>query len=181
MALCPSSDLINSSWAHGSISYPSTWSCNSGTSCWGTNLGGNYNDCELSCIETPSFNLSGVRGSLNFSFKAKYDLESNYDGVTPRFWDGSSWRIITPNGGWDVAQVILGGSCSWTYVTWPAFGQYTTSNTIGWTTKTFELNSSTNSTFFDSLFKGRVYMESDQNSLDCGFYLDDLVIKITHN
>ncbi|MCK5690487.1 hypothetical protein KAI87_14505, partial [Myxococcota bacterium] len=72
MSLCPSSDLINSNWAWGSISYPSDWSCNSGTSCWGTNLGGNYSNCEFSCIETPELNLNGVKGSLSFSFKAKY-------------------------------------------------------------------------------------------------------------
>ncbi|MCK5689735.1 hypothetical protein KAI87_10720, partial [Myxococcota bacterium] len=77
--------------------------------------------------------------------------------------------------------VILGGSCSSTYVTWPAFGQYTTSDTIGWTTKTFELNSSANTNFFDSFFKGRIYFESDGNTLGTGFYLDDLQIKITRD
>ena len=181
MSLCPSSDLINSNWAWGSISYPSDWSCNSGTSCWGTNLGGNYSNCEFSCIETPELNLNGVKGSLSFSFKAKYDLESDYDGVTPRFWNGANWQTITPENGWDVDKVILGGSCSWADVTWPAFGQYDPYDPVGWESKTFELNSNTNSNFFDSLFKGRVYLETDEGTLGTGFYLDDLQIKITRD
>jgi hypothetical protein len=174
--LTPCADSINSSWALGT---PTIGECMGGSRCWVTNLPGYYNNCELSCLESPSFDLSGVTGSVNITLWAWYQLEHEYDGVTVLFWNGSDWQIVDPVGGWDVDSVDFGQECPWEEVDWPAFGQYDTSEAIGWINIHFALNSADTPELFHEAFRWRVYLETDGRTTNLGWYMDDIEVRVS--
>jgi hypothetical protein len=124
-------------------------------------------------------NLVGVSGALSVSFWIWYDLENGYDGLTPQFVSSGGLEIVAPPGGWDIASVVLSQSCTWTDVTWPAWGQYTTTNPIGWKSVQFDFTRAGAPQFFHSAFEWRLYLETDGNTVNVGCHLDDLVIRVT--
>ncbi len=184
LTVCPGS--VRSSWERGTPNAGSFTSCQSGTHCWATNLDGNYNDCEFSCLAFPTLNLAGLDGTVEISFAARYRFEDRYDGATVRFSPGgSTWVFVAPDGGWDTAAntgIILGGSCSshYTYPSpaWQGWGNYALDGVIGWVTKRFQLDSQTHPTLFTDAFSWRLWCLSDENTGNPGFHVDDLVIRI---
>ncbi|MFM7747830.1 MAG: hypothetical protein ACKO7X_07915, partial [Bacteroidota bacterium] len=67
----------------------------SGQRAWVTNLGGDYNDNELSYLQLPCFNFSSIQ-NFNISFSINFSTEARYDGVNLQYSTngGSSWQVL---------------------------------------------------------------------------------------
>jgi hypothetical protein len=73
----------NDEWAYGSPTGAPIVSCNSGTSCWGTDLAGDYNPNSDQQLESPVINVPDVPGTIKLEFAHSYEIEGTfYDWVT---------------------------------------------------------------------------------------------------
>ncbi len=169
---------VYSSWAVGE---PGAGTCRSLPSCWATNLDGPYNNCELSCVASPVLDLAGVAGRIEISFWAYYQLEHQFDGVTTLFRADGEWRLVEPVGGWDTDEVNLGDNCAWLDVTWPALGQYATSDPIGWVEVETTIESATAPEFFHGDFQWRIYLETDASVPAPGIWVDDVEVRVSQS
>ncbi|MEZ4271501.1 MAG: hypothetical protein R3C68_08740 [Myxococcota bacterium] len=131
-------------------------------------------------LESTPLDLSNVEGQIILTFYAKYLLEQGFDGVTAVFNSAEGQKPRHAYGGWDTDHVMFKtvGSCAYTFTDLPGFGQYQTANTIGWQEKRFVIDSEQSPEFFHSNFYWRLYLQSDQDTVDAGFYLDDVRIEI---
>ncbi|PIB37282.1 hypothetical protein BFP72_18635 [Reichenbachiella sp. 5M10] len=82
----------------------------SGKTGWATNLSGNYNNDELSYLESPSLDLSGVMTNMILKFGLTFDLESGWD---------RSWLESSIDGGTTYTRIVeedleYVSSSSWT-------------------------------------------------------------------
>jgi len=187
----------NSSWAMGPAGAFTT--CRSAPNCWGTNLSGNYNECEFSCVEFPALDLSGIKGRVEVSLWAWYHFENGgnptagidpnaYDGATLFFVGSGGEELVAPVGGWDVDLVALGAfsgdSCSWypqvtaPFFPYPAWGQYQTPNVISWVEKRFVIRSADAPQFFHPNFSWRLYIETDVSVQFPGIFIDDVSVRV---
>ncbi|HOY96323.1 MAG TPA: T9SS type A sorting domain-containing protein, partial [Catalimonadaceae bacterium] len=84
----------NSSWEWGvpskNLSVVDTAA--NGIKIWTTNLKGNYNNNELSFLQSPCLNLAEMGGDVQFSFNSVYNMESEYDHMWLEMSeDGIEW------------------------------------------------------------------------------------------
>ncbi|MBE7490914.1 MAG: choice-of-anchor D domain-containing protein [Planctomycetes bacterium] len=88
--------FVGSSWALGTPAGTSISSAASGTQAWVTNLSGNYLDNEISSLNSPRFNFSGLTADPYIRFAINYDSESGYDGlVLQASTDGGfTWQAV---------------------------------------------------------------------------------------
>jgi subtilisin-like proprotein convertase family protein len=63
-------------WALGDPTFAPVTGCNSGTSCWKTNLTGAYAASSVNDLFSPDINLSGLVAPVTVSWAQKYQLES---------------------------------------------------------------------------------------------------------
>ncbi len=111
---------INSSWQWGMPSGTLINKAANGSSCWKTNLTGNYNSSELSYLISPCFDLTGLsQPTLSFShiFQTEDDCACDYhyveystDGVT---WNklgaagsGTNWYDDPSTQSWQLSDTI---------------------------------------------------------------------------
>ncbi|MFM7288183.1 MAG: hypothetical protein ACKO18_02245, partial [Bacteroidota bacterium] len=85
----------NNSWAWGVPSGMVITSAASGQRAWVTNLGGDYNNSELSYLQLPCFNFSSIQNA-NISFSINFSTEATYDGVNLQYSTngGSTWQVL---------------------------------------------------------------------------------------
>jgi len=84
----------NNSWQRGTPTGPVITSAGGGTQSWTTNLTGDYNDNELSYLESPCLNLTTLT-SPQVRFKIWWDSESGYDGTQLQYSTngGTTWTV----------------------------------------------------------------------------------------
>ena len=158
-------DGTNDTWDWGVPDYidgPAT--AHSGTKCWGTNLTGDFLNCEYSYLQSIEFDLS-VATDPELVYYHWYNMGSiPYDGVCVMVSDdnGTSWNLITPDGGYPCA------SCNWLPNDEAGFsGTLTT-----WTEVRFDL-----SLYVGETILVRWYLGTSTVVPNPGYYLDD--VKIT--
>lgn len=145
-------------WAWGAPSGTGNPGAHSGSNVWATVLGGDYSNnvtwnLELSGVTVPSTNPV-------LTFWHWYDIESGWDGgqVQVSTNGGSSWTVLTPEGGYPDASVnALSGP------------GYTSSS--DWTQASFDLDAYAGQTI--SL---RWHFASDESQHRLGWYLDDVMV-----
>ncbi len=83
------------SWAHGAPNGTVINTSVSAPNVWTNNLTGDYNDNEQSYIQSPCYNLTGLRVPM-VGFSLAYESETNYDGmVLEASTDGGgTWNVI---------------------------------------------------------------------------------------
>ncbi|MAC95923.1 MAG: hypothetical protein CMC96_10505 [Flavobacteriales bacterium] len=124
----------NSSWAHGTPNAPFITNAAGGNNAWVTNLTGDYNNSELSYLESPCMDFSSLSSDplLNFDFIyntesccdegwVEYSIDAGatwtklldngnalewYNDITNQWWDGNSSAGV---GNWVSAQDTLVG------------------------------------------------------------------------
>ena len=121
----------NNSWALGTPNSQFMTGAAGGLNAWATNLTGPYNNNELSYLESPCFDFSGVAGSPILSFNLFRRTEANWDYVwlEASYNNGSTWNkvLAAPNatnwynngtrvawdgnsGGWVSVETVLSGA-----------------------------------------------------------------------
>ncbi|MFM7701194.1 MAG: hypothetical protein ACKO7V_10465, partial [Bacteroidota bacterium] len=85
----------NNSWQRGTPTGPVITSAGGGTQSWTTNLTGNYNNNELSYLESPCLNLTTLT-SPQVRFKIWWDSESGWDGTQLQYSTdgGVTWLVV---------------------------------------------------------------------------------------
>lgn len=91
---------VNTSWQWGKPVSTKIDTAASGTRAWKTRLAGNYNDQELSQLNSPCFNISSLQNPM-LSFSMAYDIEdcTPYNVTCDQAWveysaDGSNWQKL---------------------------------------------------------------------------------------
>jgi len=86
----------NSSWDLGFPDGPVISFAGSGNFAWVTNLKGNYNDNELSFLQSPCIDLSDEAGDPYVSFDIYYDTESEQDSLNlfVSTDKGDTWELV---------------------------------------------------------------------------------------
>ncbi|MDD5308845.1 MAG: hypothetical protein PHU25_16140 [Deltaproteobacteria bacterium] len=159
-------------WAWGSISGGTPPTSGHGN-VWGTNLSGDYGNCDDDTLTSPDIDLSGCTGkAVTLSFDVWYRYENQngfapYDGFTVELFDGTSWTSVAPAGGWDTVSITATGCGTAPYVNGkPGFED--TSN--GWVVKSITVPSGA----LVSTFKVRFVHGSDNATTDYGAYIDNV-------
>jgi hypothetical protein len=85
----------NSSWALGTPSATTINSAFSGSNAWATNLAGDYNPSELSFIQSPCFDLTGIVQPY-VEFKLWWLSETGWDGLNVQYSTdgGVNWQVL---------------------------------------------------------------------------------------
>jgi len=102
-------------WAHGTAAGVPVASCYSGTSCWGTDLVGDYGANSNQNLESPVINVPDVPGTIKLSFAHSYEVEGTfYDWVTMAFdINGNGYETLFTYTGsqthqdWEVLEVDI--------------------------------------------------------------------------
>jgi hypothetical protein len=180
LSIC-TSGVDNSSWERGKPSGSGNPGCHSGTDCWATNLNGEYNDCEKSCVQSTAINVAGVTGTISVRFWAWHYLELfGHDGVSPLMMASTGLQAVDPTipANWSIDPVVIDG-CDFTE-NWPAFGDLVAGGPApSWQPYQFDMSSSWQPQFFHDHFEWRVYLETDLNLTNLGWYMDDIVVRVT--
>lgn len=94
----------NSSWAWGAPAGTVISGAGQGTNAWVTNLTGDYNNSELSYLQSVIFDCSGNANDLQYTFSMNFETENNYDeGWVEYSFDGTNWTKLLDAGsaiGW---------------------------------------------------------------------------------
>lgn len=89
----------SNSWQWGTPSGTVISSAPQGSKAWVTNLAGNYNNNELSYLQSPIFDCSAEINDLEYSFNMIYETESCCDeGWVEYSFDGINWTKLIDNG-----------------------------------------------------------------------------------
>lgn len=96
----------SSYWSWGVPSAGGPNSGFSGTRCWGVGMTGDYPDNAFGTLTSPFFDFSG-ESELRLSFHYWSETENCFDGVNVDVWNGSSWELVAPFGGYQCGS--LGG------------------------------------------------------------------------
>ncbi len=100
------------SWAWGVPAGEAIVKAGSGKKAWVTNLSGKYNNFELSYLQSPCFDFSGLTRDPVIEFLLYYDMEQSYDGA---------WLEVSTNNGATWSRVgQLGADIHWYNETIPA-------------------------------------------------------------
>ncbi len=204
-SVCPDSILSTWEWGEAQQSFTEgfwdwgdTAPCHSGTNCWATGLSTAYSRCELSCIEFPKLDLTGVRGPVDLSFFARYFFDLGWDGATLRFSAAGEEVFVEPEGGWDTPEIGLfddnPDTClriygvTWPLRVWPGWGLYSLGVgreyadmvedltpywvPVSWTEMHFILNSDRETVLFQDDFSFRLYLMSKRCCAGDGIFVD---------
>ncbi len=118
---------VNSSWALGTPAKTIINSAAAGTKAWVTNLTGNYNGNEVSYVQSPCFNFSGIPDPY-FEMKIWWTTEPRWDGAVLQSsidggatWQkvgtaGRNWYNDTTAHNWSGNLNMSSGSNSWVKV-----------------------------------------------------------------
>ena len=97
-------------WEVGNASAATT--CASGQSCWGTNLSGNYIQCQRAYLVSPPIDLSscGTAGQdVTLQFQHNYDFwTGSFEGTT--WFDGGRVEITSNGTSWQSATLLYPGT-----------------------------------------------------------------------
>lgn len=141
-------------WEWGTSTYAGAYS---GTKVWGTVLNSTYTDNSTYELVSPQVLVSS---NTNLVFKHRYRIETNYDGgqVQISTDNGSSWNMITPEGGY-------------THQSLPALGSTPGYNNelLTWTDATFNLSS-----YAGQQVKIKWYFKTDGSVVREGWFIDDV-------
>lgn len=150
-----------SSWNWGTPDYGSINRAASGTKIWGTNTNGTYNNQELSYLESPCFDLSGLTGTINLSFSMAQQIETGYDKAWVEYSnDGDTWYKVG----------TTGSGTNW----YNAGGNFWDNEKLYWHVATQNLNGINGSTV-----RFRIVINSDVGLALDGLSLDDIHIYTT--
>lgn len=131
----------------------------------------NYSPNTCATITTPELDLQA--GSPQLSFAARYDIESDWDGVVLEIStdNGASWAPITPDGGYpgDFSQT---GNPPINVCGFPASQGAFNGSTGG----AFELVTADLTTFAGQSVRLRWSLSTDPGVEEEGFYLDDVQV-----
>lgn len=85
----------NNTWQHGTPTGVVINTAGGGTQSWTTNLTGDYNNSELSYLESPCLNLSTLT-SPQVRFKIWWESENGWDGVQLQYSTdgGATWSVV---------------------------------------------------------------------------------------
>ena len=91
----------NSTWAWGNPNAPNISTAGGGINAWVTNLSGNYNNNELSYLESPCLDFSLINSDPILYFSHTFITETNFDeGWVDLSTDGgNTWTKLIDNGG----------------------------------------------------------------------------------
>jgi hypothetical protein len=147
----------NNSWAIGVPNGTFVDTAYTGTQLAVTNLNGNYNNSEISYLESPCINSSQPNRVLLLSFYLKYNSEVFYDKLIVEYTidRGISWQKMTKG---SLSQNWYANNSSWSGA----------SN--GW----IKVQNSLNSLIAQNDIKFRFKMESDNSASREGFAIDKL-------
>ena len=130
-----------------------------------------YSPNTCAAVTTPELDLQA--GSPQLSFAARYDIESDWDGVVLEISidDGASWTPITPDGGYpgDFSQT---GNPPFNVCGFPA-SQGAFNGTTG---GAFETVTADLSAFAGQSVRLRWSLSTDPGAEEEGFYLDDVQV-----
>ena len=168
---------IGGTWALGTPANTVINSASSGTNAWVTNLTGNYNNFEISQVESPIFDLSGTTNP-EVHLKIWWESENSWDGAVLQssIDGGTSWQNIgafgDPNNWYN--DNTINGSPGGSSEGWTGRNgtSPTTGGSNGWVTASHPivaLNTQASVTF-------RVAFGSDGSVNDEGFAFDDFSI-----
>jgi hypothetical protein len=128
---------------------PTVWpnGCASGTSCWGTNLSGNYANSAATVLTSPVIDLSGESGVLLAFWNQAWHIES-------ATWDKGYAEVSINGGPWLVMWEHLGATAQ-----------------VNWTERSFDISAAAGGT---AQFRFR--LTSDTTINFPGYYIDDVAI-----
>ena len=173
-------DGINNSWAWGTPAKTVINSAGGGAKCWVTNLTGKYNVSELSFIQFPCLNTTGIP-TLKFKAKVWWNTERNWDGAALQYSlnGGTSWTSIGVSGdpnNWYNANTMTSASVRAFFdqnQNWWSGRASTTNGSGGWVTIERELPAAC--VGVPNLLL-RIAFGSDTSAEDDGFAIDDISI-----
>lgn len=152
----------NNSWQWGAPSGTVISAAGQGTNAWVTNLSGNYNNSELSYIQSPIFDCSSMTNDLEYSFNMIYVTESCCDeGWVEYSFDGTTWMKLVDNGAAIDWYNDLGNQ-------WWDNGSGTT-----WTSRYNVIPGSGGQSYVQI----RHYLSTDGSVVREGFGIDDIVLQ----
>ncbi|MFP4622432.1 MAG: hypothetical protein ACLFM7_14070, partial [Bacteroidales bacterium] len=95
-------DEENGTWEYGTPSGTLIDSAASGSNVWGTNISGTYPNTDSTFLESPCFNLEGLRNPV-FEVKIFSDFQEGKDGMALHYSldDGTTWNIVTEKDSFD--------------------------------------------------------------------------------
>jgi len=132
---------------------------------------GTYSPNTCATITTPELDLQA--GNPQLSFAARYDIESNWDGVVLEIStdDGASWASITPDGGYP-GDFSATGNPPINECGFPASQGAFNGSTGG----AFDLVTADLSAFAGQSVRLRWSLSTDPGVQEEGFYLDDIQV-----
>ncbi len=169
----PPSNSSLQDWEWGGPTTGPTSGYDGSAKCWGTKLQDNYrNDLTIN-LESPSIDLSGTTGP-ELTFKHWYKTESDWDGgvVKVSTDNGITWEKIYPEEnegkypGYDVVDQEL-----YTGFSLARDGAYS-GDSSEWADASFDLSS-----FAGEMIIIKWSFHSDSDSVDVGWYIDDVEVK----
>lgn len=159
----------NSTWQWGAPSNGTKMNIRTaggGSRCWVTNLNGQYQNLEVSYIESPCFNMSSLAANPTVSFRNIMYVENTYDFVWVDYsTDGTTWtRLGVNNQGtnWYNSASPLG----WT-------GNFTSWRTSSFTFPLLSIASNSRSSI-----RFRIVLSADNTITDDGVGIDDFSIAL---
>jgi len=157
--------------------------CHSGSECWGTNLDGEYDNCEAGALAAPVFDLTACEEEGKdvyvmfwhyYQFEA--GTEANYDGGLLQMSDdgGASWDDVS-------TSHTYTGPIEGNYSECPGDASIEGSN--GWSAVIDgmawrEVEAQLDSRFLTDEFTFRFVFASDRGVTDLGWYIDDVELVV---
>ena len=128
---------------------PTVWpnGCASGSSCWGTNLSGNYANSAATVLTSPVIDLSGESGALLAFWNQAWHIES-------ATWDKGFAEVSINGGPWLVMWEHIGATA-----------------VVNWTERSYDVSAAAGGT---AQFRFRLTSDSSVNYP--GYYIDDVAI-----
>ncbi len=140
-------------WEWGGSAYAGA---HSGVAIWGTRLNSNYNNNQVYTLVSPSVFIGS---NFALEFYHRYDFEDYYDGGNVKIStnNGSTWTLLTPEGGYPEDQIAAMGEPGYSNVQ------------AAWTLARFPL-----SAYANQNVRFKWTMASDQGVQAQGWFIDDV-------
>ncbi|MFQ6105147.1 MAG: M28 family peptidase [Candidatus Glassbacteria bacterium] len=151
-------------WEWGTPSSYGPGGAHWGDNCWATNLDGPYGGNANSPLTSRTYDLVETT-SASLNFYHWYESESGHDGGNVKISTdgGSSWTLITPQGGYPTSSM-----------NWNDEAGYT-GTSEGWELATFDLES-----YLGEQVKFKFTFGSDGSVNGPGWYIDDVYLELSY-